>query len=349
MGSRKVYNFNNIVIKSLNASESDMSTPSNRQGLGMLPGIFLFYFFFNSPVVFFFGIISLVIFSIIRKASVVRTDRIRKYLSVMRQKRNWTASEIASYVGVSQDQAIRDLTILFNEGIVKLEPESYAYEYDPSFIKKQNYVNENKFSFNVEKDEKSRKTDKTNSVKKAADNDEKKYEQGLKRPAAGTQNEQLFNQVFEYIKKIRKANDRIPDKQFTQEINEIEKIATQIYEGAMQHPEVMSDMKKFVTYYLPTTLKLLESYADLNERSIVTPTMDETMNNIRSALSDIKAAFYKMYENIFSYTSMDISSEIGALENVLASEGLLNDGLTLKTDEIDKASEEEEVHTGGTN
>lgn len=340
MGSKKVYDFNNIVVESFN--EPAVSRGADVKKGGMFPGLILFYIFFNSPVVFFFGVISLIVFSIIRRAQAARRDLIRKYVSVMIRKPRWTAKEIAACVGVYESRAVQDLTMLFDEGIINVAPESYAYAYDADFINRQSEVDEDSFSFSVD-DVHESAPKKTKGRKKKSDDDGI----DLKRPEKGTENAELFDKVFDYIKRIKKANDRIPDEQFTAEINEIEKIATQIYSGAMQRPKVMGDMRKFVNYYLPTTLKLLESYAELNERSIVTPAMNDTMDNIRNALKDIKEAFYKMYENIFSYTSMDISTEIGALENVLMSEGLLKDGLTLKTDEPVPEVEEEEVTVGG--
>ena len=86
-------------------------------------------------------------------------------------------------------------------------------------------------------------------------------------------------------------------------------------------------MRKFMSYYLPTTLKLLNAYDRMDDQGIAGDNVAGTMEKVRGILSTIVTAFEKQLDNLFGREAMDISSDITVLENMLAREGLGADPL----------------------
>ena len=73
---------------------------------------------------------------------------------------------------------------------------------------------------------------------------------------------------MQILAKIRDVNDRIPDEAMTEKINQIESITREIFRAVEQEPEKRGKIDRFMSYFLPTTLKLLESYANLERTNI---------------------------------------------------------------------------------
>lgn len=126
----------------------------------------------------------------------------------------------------------------------------------------------------------------------------------------------------EYIAKIRKCNDDIPGEEISNKIYKIEEIVRQIFKRAKEHPEVISDLKRLMEYYLPMTVKLLEAYADMDSQPIQGETIRNSKKEIEETLDTLNDAFEKLLDSIFQDTAWDISSDISVLNTILAQEGL---------------------------
>lgn len=131
-----------------------------------------------------------------------------------------------------------------------------------------------------------------------------------------------------YIEKIRKSNDAISDEEVSQKLYDLEIVTRKIFEYVKDHPECADDTKKLMKYYLPTTIKLLDSYEKLTEEELEGQ-HPEQMNNIAKSKKEIEdtldtlnQAFAKLFDNLYQDTSMDITADISVLHTLLAQEGL---------------------------
>ena len=134
----------------------------------------------------------------------------------------------------------------------------------------------------------------------------------------------LQKESEKYLKLIRQANDAIPGEEISKDIYDIEQLTREIFNYAIKNPDKKDELKSFFSYYLPTTLKLLNTYVNLEEQPIQTQQIRDTKKEIQEMLKKIKQAFSKLYDQIFDITAMDISSEIAAMEGMMSSQGLLN-------------------------
>lgn len=153
--------------------------------------------------------------------------------------------------------------------------------------------------------------------------EEKKRE--LKEQSLSPEVREVLKKGNEYIAKIRKCNDDIPGVEISRKIDKIEEIVRQIFKRAEAHPEVISDLKRLMEYYLPMTVKLLEAYADMDQQPIQGETISNSKREIESTLDTLNDAFEKMLDSIFQDTAWDLSSDISVLHTILAQEGLKKD------------------------
>ena len=97
------------------------------------------------------------------------------------------------------------------------------------------------------------------------------------------------------MRRIRHANDLIPDPELSAQIDSIENSCGQILSILEQRPQLLSQLRTFLRYYLPTTLRLLEARAKL-EKSANTPKAREVRARISQAVGEIDTAFRKQVE-----------------------------------------------------
>lgn len=134
----------------------------------------------------------------------------------------------------------------------------------------------------------------------------------------------IIHNGISYLKEIREANDKISDPKLSAEIFRMEKATDKIFRYIAKNPRSAPQIRKFMNYYLPTALKLLNSYITLKEQSIAGENIHKTLTSIEGILSTIADAFEKQLDNLFADQALDISTDITVLEGMLAQEGLSN-------------------------
>lgn len=131
----------------------------------------------------------------------------------------------------------------------------------------------------------------------------------------------------EYIKEIRRCNDAIPGIEISNKIDKIESVVRKIFKRVEQHPENVNDLRKFMKYYLPTTIKLLKAYEELDQQSVQGENILNSKKEIEKTLDTLNVAFEKLLDDLFQETAWDVSSDISVLESMLAQEGLTGNKL----------------------
>lgn len=130
------------------------------------------------------------------------------------------------------------------------------------------------------------------------------------------------------MRRIRHANDLIPDPELSAQIDSIENSCGQILSILEQRPQLLSQLRTFLRYYLPTTLRLLEARAKL-ENGANTPKAREVRARISQAVGEIDKAFRKQVEALDEYRFIDLESEMDVMRDMLKSDGLIDeDGQT---------------------
>lgn len=129
------------------------------------------------------------------------------------------------------------------------------------------------------------------------------------------------------IAEMKRLDDNIADPTISAQIVRLQELSGRIFAQVEQNPEKLPQIRKFMNYYLPTTLKLLNAYDRMGEQGVSGENITSTMQKVEGMMSTIIAAFEKQLDNLFGAEAMDISSDMVVLENMMAREGLSADPL----------------------
>lgn len=124
--------------------------------------------------------------------------------------------------------------------------------------------------------------------------------------------------------RLRASLLRITDPELKTYVARTERAITQMVDTVAQTPGKASHVKKFISYYLPTIIKLLDAYDRLCEAGQA-QTMNATLQSIEDSMENVAKASEKQLANMFEDEQMDISTDIEVLETMLKSDGLIGD------------------------
>ncbi|MBQ2158300.1 MAG: 5-bromo-4-chloroindolyl phosphate hydrolysis family protein [Oscillospiraceae bacterium] len=127
------------------------------------------------------------------------------------------------------------------------------------------------------------------------------------------------------LREIRQVNDEIPDEVISAKIDEMEDYTARIFKAVQEKPEKLPQIKSFMSYYLPTALKLLHSYADFDQAGAGGENVAGAKADIERILDMLVDGFKKQLDKLYETEAMDISSDIDVLENMLRRDGLKDD------------------------
>ena len=134
----------------------------------------------------------------------------------------------------------------------------------------------------------------------------------------------ILKEGIEYLHKIRYFNDLIPDTEtMSDKLYTLEATALSIFKKLKETPDIAGDLRKFMSYYLPTTEKLLQSYVDLRKQSQTVQNITNVQKEIEEATDVINDAFVKLLNQLFESTSWDIASDISVMKTMMKQDALL--------------------------
>ena len=123
-------------------------------------------------------------------------------------------------------------------------------------------------------------------------------------------------------RQLRQANDSIPDPVMTAKISRLEDVSARIFALAKKDPGKKAQLQKFMDYYLPTALKLLNTYAQLSAQDVQGSNITEAKQSIERSMDLLITAFENQLDKLFASDALDVSTDIAALEGMLNLDGL---------------------------
>ena len=127
------------------------------------------------------------------------------------------------------------------------------------------------------------------------------------------------------LDELHRVNDAIPDEEMTDKISRLEAVAAKIFEQARTDPDKLPQMRKFMDYYLPTSLKLLNTYAELDRQGIEGENITESKRRIEQTMDTLVDAFENQLDRLFASDALDVSTDIDVMQNMLRADGLTED------------------------
>lgn len=144
------------------------------------------------------------------------------------------------------------------------------------------------------------------------------------------------------IAEMKRLNESIKDEKISRQIDRLEEISGKIFDCVKASPEKLPQIRKFMNYYLPTTLKLLNAYDRMGSQGVSGENISGTMERVENMMGTIVTAFERQLDGLFGDQALDISTDITVFENMMAREGLSDDPIhrtqSEQTDSDDKSS-----------
>ncbi len=130
------------------------------------------------------------------------------------------------------------------------------------------------------------------------------------------------------LRQIREVNDAIPDPEMSRKIDRIEEITRKILAYQKNNPAKAGELRQFLNYYLPTTLKILNAYAQMEAQGIEGTNISASKRRIEGMMDKVVEGFEKQLDQLFSTDAMDIATDVEVLERMLDKDGL-GSGMTM--------------------
>ncbi|WP_298017272.1 5-bromo-4-chloroindolyl phosphate hydrolysis family protein [uncultured Dysosmobacter sp.] len=133
------------------------------------------------------------------------------------------------------------------------------------------------------------------------------------------------------IAEMKRLDNNIADPGISADIVRLEQVSQKIFDEVKRDPKKLSQIRRFLDYYLPTTLKLLNAYDRASAAGISGENVDATKAKVEGMMRTIVAAFEKQLDSLYGSEALDISTDITVLETMMAREGLAGDQLKAET------------------
>lgn len=142
---------------------------------------------------------------------------------------------------------------------------------------------------------------------------------------------------------LARLNAGIPDETLSSHISRMEKAGRSILDYVAKNPEKARNIRKFAGYYLPTSIRLLSTYAELSATGARGQQAQTLMQTISENAATIATAFEAQLDSLFSDKVLDVSADAAVLETMMKSDGLTADTITQATAQQAQASAEPEL------
>ena len=253
---------------------------------------------------FFFGSI----FSFLKSRTL---RRIASYQSVLGERAYCSLAELSELTGRSQTAIRRDLHKLISMG----KYEDVYLAPDGSRL----FSNETAYRLYL--------AHRTQSEEARYEARAEALRQEAAQPAPAAEPEEaaapgVLEECRAFLSELREQQRLFTDAAVLEQTQRIEAQTVRVIAWLEKHPEGEGQIRRFVNYYMPTTLKLVRTYNEVSPQADSSSVAASIQTDICGILSTINTAFQSLQNNLLKDTAMDVSAEISALETVLAQEGL---------------------------
>lgn len=230
-----------------------------------------------------------------------RYRRARKYVEILNGRGFCEIKELAEKSNQSETETRKDLRKMIQKRVFR---EAYMDKQETCLM-----INRIAYDYYLQAEESLRQREMEEAKRK--EQEEKMSPEILEMIRTGD----------EYIRTIREANDDIPGEVISEKLDRLEQVVRRIFESVKKHPEQKKEMDKFMDYYMPTTLKLVNAYREFDALEVKGENITNAMQEIENTLDTISLAFEKLLDDLFQDAVFDVSTDISVLQMMLAREG----------------------------
>ncbi|MEG1176123.1 MAG: 5-bromo-4-chloroindolyl phosphate hydrolysis family protein [Ruthenibacterium sp.] len=257
-----------------------------------------------------------------------RLRRTAMYMNLLGERTFITAQQLAAITGKSERVIRTDLQKMLADGSLQgtyLSPDGtrlFAGEmaYQCYLAQQEDVARRAQEQADAQKDA---------AVQRAAEKKEKMGERSAQ-GAAGAAEKKPQGTLAEcdaFAAALQRHAVLIDDTAVTQQVDALVKHTLRIRAWLAAHPGQEARVRRFTSYYLPTVIKLLNTYEELSPHAVTGSVAAQSRQDITEILSSINTAFQTLEDGLVQDTAMNVSAEISALQAVMAQDGLTQDGM----------------------
>ena len=127
---------------------------------------------------------------------------------------------------------------------------------------------------------------------------------------------------YSSMKRIRELNDLIPHERLSYLLDRLEVLSGSIFQHIAEHPEKVAQIRRFVNYYLPSTIKMMETWLDMSTKGVQADNIKTSMERIEDVMETMVKVYEQQLDTLYFHTALDVSAEIDVLEKMFAQEGI---------------------------
>ena len=142
------------------------------------------------------------------------------------------------------------------------------------------------------------------------------------KPTGNAELDKMIDDGKKAVSEMRRLDDAIADEKISADIRRLEDVCQQIFRQVKAEPSKLPQIRKFMDYYLPTTLKILNAYDRMDSTGIDGENITATKEKVEGMLDTLCAAFDKQLDSLYGDEALDISTDITVMEQMLQQEGL---------------------------
>lgn len=227
-----------------------------------------------------------------------RTKRYRQYRQAIGDSSFVPVELLASQVGQTSRFVVKDLRRMVKDGLfpdAHLDDEGSCFMLDAETYR---YYLESK-----------KKQEQDQAAAAASPKSADELSEAL------TQGQQMLSQVRAY-------NDALPGEEISAKLDRLETVSRAIFAYVQENPEKLPAIRRLLQYYLPTTLKMLDTYQTFNQQPVSSRQQEKTKVEIEQALDTINQAFANLLDSLMQEEQMGVSADISVMKSMLEQEGL---------------------------
>ena len=133
-----------------------------------------------------------------------------------------------------------------------------------------------------------------------------------------------------YMGRLRQLNIDIPGEVIFNKLYELDYLLTRIFNVVRQQPQKAPQLRKFMEYYLPTTVKLVESYAEFDKAGVQGDNIQKAKAEIEETMDTINQAFIKLLDDLYLDAAMETTADAKVLKTLLAQDGYAANDFEMK-------------------
>ena len=261
-------------------------------------------FILGALVLFFVGSIGLLLKGInLRK----RVKRFKRYVRFIDDNSYFSIKDLAKFTKEKESFVVKDLSKMIDLGM---------------FL--EGHIDEEKTYFMLSDEVYSDYLNlKKQQIAKERNNSEK-----LNKEIYNSQKEEIESIIEigrNYIEQIKKVRNELYKEEIAIKLDKLGNISNQILCHVEKNPKKIEEVNKFINHYLPITIKLINSYKDLNNQLVQGNNIENAKSEIEKSIDLINKAFENLLDDLFEDVVLDISTDISVLETLFKQEGLTED------------------------